>query len=1631
MKTTPLWRSLAPRLLLILAAGALITAWLVARQEQLNAETAQSRLDQEAQRISRDVIARFQLYEYGTRGFRGMLLSHAAEGMNRSHVQAYSRSRAASEFPGARGFGFIERVPSERVDRFLVEARADGAPDFAIRQLTPHDDERFVIRYIEPLENNRPAMGLDIASEANRRNAALTAMRENTPVITGPITLVQATGAKLRSFLLLLPVYRPGVPIDTPAQREAACLGWTYTPLVTDEVVRGLPLGNGLMHLSMQDVTAAEPDTFFEQAVPEPRATAVPGLSASVRQTVFGRQWQMNFTAYPAFVEQLRLTQPSTIGMVGALVTVLLASMQLLWSTVTQRRREAREANALLAAIVENASDAIVSESLDGRVLSWNKAAESLFGYPSEMVLGKPLASLLLPPSRQAEDQALLEKAADRERIAPFETTRLHRNGQPIDISMTVSSICDERNQLVGAAKLMRDISERKRYELNLLVLNAQLEERVRDRTQALNQTSRFLMTVLNSVPLMIAYVQDDLRHKVVNRAYAAALGCQPTDLEGQALPGTLGEELLQTLNTRFRDTLAGASQSFEVTLPSRGDRAGVELLVQCIPDAAAERVLGFYLIAQDVTELNAHRRELEHSLEEQRNERLRLQSIIQGTGAGTWEWHVPTGEVRINDEWAHLLGYARAELEPMTGDAWSARVHPDDLKAARALVRRHIAGELPHFEQETRMRHRDGHWVWVLTKGQLINRDPGGEPEWMFGTLLDIHARKTAEASLRESEMFLERVGKVAGVGGWRLRLADRQVTWTAQTRRISGVEDDYQPSLDTALSFYPPEVHAELAMAIQTAIDHGTPFDLELPYLTARGESRWVRSVGEAEYAHTAGDGRPVALVGALMDFTERHKAAEELRRAQTAAEQANRSKSVFLANMSHEIRTPLNAVLGVFYLLMDTKLDAGQRQLLGKAQLAGRTLLGIVNDVLDLAKIEAGELMLSEEPYDLTDLLREIESVYAPQATLKGVHFELTVDRHLPRWLTGDVQRVRQILTNLIGNAVKFTPSGSIRLSAQRMAGPSAEKLRLSVQDTGIGIPLEAQAQLFAPFVQVDSTNTRQFGGTGLGLSIVRQLSEAMSGQAGLRSAPGDGSEFWVELPLVEPSSRASTGTTAAQDPLEVVVVDDNHTDRAAMASMVRSLGWRAVELSSGEELIHHVAERIESGQNTPDALLVDWHMPGLNGVAALDALSRRVGPDRLPAALVASAHDRERIHDLNHTTVTNRLLTKPLEVYALFNAISESITQREGGTERLLRHTRLTDLQAQWLQGVTVLLVDDGDVNREIAQRLLEKYGAAVHTAKDGKQALEVLRERGRDIDAVLMDIQMPVMDGLEATRRLRQDMGLTRLPVIALTAGALVQERDRAFAAGMNDFIAKPVEPDTLIRAVRRQVERARGAPLPMARAVDPRKLPSDWPLIDGVDTLSAATRLDHDVHLFLRMLGWIGSDFADISALENEDQLVPMLDSDASREALCERLHKLRGSAGTIGAEVVQAQAKAAEVALRARSRDEASLVLSVGEALRRLIRNSQPAIDAGLHKHDPATEATPANEADDAERPTMTALMDLLRMQDLQAIDVARQLQGDLSTVFDPETAILIARSIDNLDFARALGLMEGVIRS
>jgi PAS domain S-box-containing protein len=760
---------------------------------------------------------------------------------------------------------------------------------------------------------------------------------------------------------------------------------------------------------------------------------------------------------------------------------------------------------------------------------------------------------------------------------------------------------------------------------------------------------------------------------------------------------------------------------------------------------------------------------------------------------------------------------------------------------------------------------------------------------------------------------------------------------------------------------------------------------------------------------------DDRHARALVVMQDVTEANRLMAQLQAARTQAEAASAAKSMFLANMSHEIRTPMNAVIGVAHLLADSPLNEDQRLLLGKLQIAGRSLLGVINDVLDLAKIEAGELHVDAVAFDPRQLLQELDGMFGDQARAKQLAWSVQGAEQLPARLLGDPQRLGQVLSNLLSNAIKFTAAGTVALRAECVSGSGAlgDRLRFTVTDSGIGIAADLQPQLFQPFIQAESSTTRRFGGTGLGLSIVKRLVELMGGDIHLHSEAGRGSQFVVELPCRE--AQADRLGSATHQRFSVMLVEDDPIQREQLQAQCQAFGWAVESLPDAAEFIARLQAPGHPTGKLPDMLLVDWQLgDGLDGLAALRQIQASVPAGRMPAALLVTQHQQASLGGQNSAGLVDAVLLKPVDPSMLFDAVNEAVARRQGSPAHLLDTTAIRQLGGSLLQGVRLLVVDDSDINLEVARRMLEREGAEVVCEARARPALARL-QAGEPFDAVLMDVQMPELDGLEATRQLRDRLQQRSLPVIALTAGALGEERRRALDAGMDDFLTKPLDPDALVSTLRRHIESRRGAPLPVQARQTGSEPPPDWPQLDGIDAAGAAHRLGGDTGLFRRLLArLLASHDADwVSSLESMDA-----------EQVAASLHKLRGSAGLLGAQRVQDLAAEAEERLRngATAADVTALIAALLQSLSALQRAAAPWLLQAADAVPEGQLAPPANAPQ-----AYADLLNLLRRQDLEAASALRQLRPWLlERGMRTEDVERVESWVDELEFEQALRRLE-----
>jgi signal transduction histidine kinase/DNA-binding response OmpR family regulator/integral membrane sensor domain MASE1 len=586
-----------------------------------------------------------------------------------------------------------------------------------------------------------------------------------------------------------------------------------------------------------------------------------------------------------------------------------------------------------------------------------------------------------------------------------------------------------------------------------------------------------------------------------------------------------------------------------------------------------------------------------------------------------------------------------------------------------------------------------------------------------------------------------------------------------------------------------------------------------------------------------------------GVVRALTARHVYATALARQMTAAlresesslivardlaEAASRAKTEFVANMSHEIRTPLNAVLGMTQLLNNTPLSPDQQKYLAMIRSSGNSLLNILNDVLDFSKIEAGRMELSPAPFQLSAVLETVATIMTVNAAEKDLELAIGVDPGVPQALLGDGHRLQQILVNLVGNAIKFTEKGSVAVLVELAQTPAAAfgkadavNLRFTITDSGIGIEADSLARLFAPFSQADASMTRRFGGTGLGLAISRRLAALMGGRIDVRSTPGAGSEFAFVVPLLRVAATplANVGPDAGGDPVaNLLVVDDDPVSAAYLDQTIRAQGWRCDCAASGEQALAMLGD----AGGRYGAVLVDWNMPGMDGLKTIEAI-RAAGEGAPAMILMVSAFGQGKLLHTDGARNADAVLLKPVTGQRLQDALRQAAgaiaasaataatasmaandaraaDQGQGGLAS--DATPAIESSVPSLDGVRILLVEDNPINQLVARSMLDYAGASVDAVENGRLALDLLRTESQRYDLVLMDVQMPEMDGFEATRLIRSELKLT-IPVLAMTAGVMASEREQCIASGMDDFIAKPVDAEDMLLAIRRNLPAVR------------------------------------------------------------------------------------------------------------------------------------------------------------------------------------------------------------------------------
>ena len=914
---------------------------------------------------------------------------------------------------------------------------------------------------------------------------------------------------------------------------------------------------------------------------------------------------------------------------------------------------------------------------------------------------------------------------------------------------------------------------------------------------------------------------------------------------------------------------------------------------------------------------------------------------------------------------------------------------------------------------------------------------------------LADVLKRRQVEAALESHRQELEqRVAErtaelQAAAASLRQRTEEQDTILETASAGIvlirAGHIQRCNQALETLLGYGPGELLGQSAAALHADAVQDAPAErdaadpvlaeqTQVLDLQARRKDAtlvWVRlSVRAIDASHPE-----LGQVAIVEDITQERMVLAEMTRARALAEEAARTKADFLANMSHEIRTPMNAVMGLTHLLQRSLLNDKQRDQLGKIQSASRHLLGIINDILDFSKIEAGKLVVEQIDFNLEEVLREVSSFIHERAAEKGLELIVDVAPDVPMHLRGDPLRISQILSNYASNAVKFSERGIITLRARLLQRADQDVvLRFEVQDQGIGLDQQQRERLFRSFEQADSSTTRRFGGTGLGLAISKRLAELMGGGVGVESEPGQGATFWftVCLPVVVPK-------TVAVPPIpdlrgrRMLVVDDNDSARQVLDEQLRSMGFEVTAVGGGAEAIAAV-QRADAAGQPYDIVFLDWQMPTPNGVEAAERI-RALPLKAQPFMVLVTAYGREEPSALARAAGISDILIKPVTASVLLDTAIHLLRHDVATLPTRTSQVDSADLSA--VAGARLLLVEDNPLNQEVARELLETAGFVVDLAENGALAVDKVRQQAYHL--VLMDMQMPVMDGLSATRAIRALPDHQTLPILAMTANAMPGDRERCLAAGMNDHIAKPIDPDRLWQVLLQWLPQplpalalaapAVAAPLPQAMAG-----PDRVAVQAVLDRLGTIARLD--THTGLRLVAGKAPLYLSLVRrfLDAHADVVMALD-EAWRnadQALALRLaHTLKGAAGQIGASAVQASAQALETELG----QNHPAPEAVAAALQALAADVQPllaALQAALPP--PPAPVAPKRPLQAGTAPAALDLQPLhsaLLQGDAQSVQWVEVHADALRTVLAQRYDALL-KAVRNFDFDTALGLLE-----
>ncbi|MGI2175176.1 PAS domain S-box protein [Shewanella ulleungensis] len=1612
----------------VFAFGLVISVGVALGVKNKNNQFVNKSLQEVTEQVTNNITNRFKLYQYGLRGARGVIYTVGSEGISRAQFIKYSLTRDLDrEFPGARGFGFIRRVKPHDEALFIESAKQDDWPNFSIRQLTPHDDERYVIQYVEPVERNYSAIGLDIASENNRKTAAKEAYLSGEVRLTGPITLVQATGNPLQAFLILMPIYQTSDTPLTPALREQYAFGWSYAPLVANEVFADLSLSRANTKLSITDITDNDNSvTFYETHTDD--ASPLSQYSAIVEREVCGRKWQISVSAYPNFVSELHLTSPHIVFVYGFVVSLLLGSFIGFYGYTLGCKRLVLADNERRANILEHSQDAIISYDCNGIITGWNKGAESTFGYVNDEVVGLKNYTFIAADSENLQaEQAQFEQVLEGKPLLNLIGQHKRKDNELLITTMTSLAIYNEFGVITGVSQTIRDITAQQNAEKQILRLNASLERKVTERTQALQEALSENKTLLENINQQLLYSETDGDGVIlaVNDYFCIASGFTREQMLGQKhsiLKSNQHDDAFW--KTMWETITQGKTWQGEVcNHDKQGNAKWFDTVITPIlnSEGQLERCIALRI---DITD----RKYIEF-------ENNKLTSLLTNVLAAASEIGIiatdNNGILTIFNRGAELLlGYSAEEV---VGKMSPAIFHvPSEVRQRGKELSEEFGEDISAFDVLVYKARNIGpetrKWTYVrkdysqctVSLSVSAMRNDSGELVGYLGVGVNIDTMLKQQDELVSATNQLVKAAEAAELGIWNLDLQTDALIWND---RMFAIYDYPIEMKEQGLTYrhWLARVHPDdIDMAdqcLQQAILHKTTYEPNFRIITRSNKIRYIQAGAQIIYDNK---GKAVRVVGINRDITEQRELEHTLRLAKQTADAASAAKSAFLANMSHEIRTPMNAVLGMLQLVQHSEMTQQQLDYVTKAEIAAKFLLGLLNDILDFSKIDAGKLELDLHPFQMETLMRELAVMLATNVHSKNIEVIFDLDPDVPYLIEGDELRLRQVLLNLAGNAIKFTSNGYVIIGVHcKQLAQGFVKLNISVQDTGIGISEEQASKIFQGFVQAESSTSRRFGGTGLGLAITKRLVELMGGELVLSSEPGKGSHFGFDLRLNVVEMKNAHLDIDLQG-RNILIVDDSKMSRRILSKTLKTHGAYVNEASNSKQAISLIEQSLQA-TNHYDVIIMDWRMPEMDGLETAQHIQSMFSEGQAPAIIMLTAYCAEVMQQtkLYSQQPFINMLTKPITANLMLEAVSNAIS----GERRALETKKVTHLA---LQGVKVLVVEDNQLNRQVIDELLRLQGAIVTLASGGVEGVAWVTQSKNQFDIVIMDMQMPDMDGLEATRLIRADGRFNDLMILAMTANASLADKALCLDAGMNEHIGKPIDMTRL---------------LPCMLGLLGKNVPS----LGDVNDIKAFIELpdeltgDDDVIIespesILRRFGGELAFFIDVKhhfAVEMSEQLMAL--TQAFKQQDTDKIsiiaHTIKGTASNIGAKRLAVFAAQLEQNIKHNVQIDADVYLG---QLQGQINDSLHVLDTLFPDE---TAVLTANELDKVPLLPITSigpdkidrLMALLVEQNLDAIGYLEQLSDNIAT--DKNWSRLKSQ-VSQLEFLDAIDTLKSIIK-